>query len=584
MAADDKERSNWEVLKNKPRSEQTKYRNVYEEQQLERGEKPKKISKTSRMVILWATTAAMVLGLWLIISVGEIISYAGVHGGFPEGTSPASFFGLDLLKLFLITVITVPVHMVFKHWLLLNLRAQNLLADDTDINEHLNDQHIALPEEVMSEYDWFPDVGAHSSVSPSTMVSHVMLENKGIDRIDFVQPDESDDADAEAEFYAKLDNDRDELTIVKTQMFDHDFGDALFEASGLPKDLRKWFDPRKIPYNPGNANRDKLKGYERVSDLVNGDWEVPLYEVQRPAGAYIVDGAPVNTMVLAITRAGKGQTVIEPTIDMWTREKRPNNILINDPKGELLVKFYVPAVVRGFMPIQFNLINELKTDIFNPLALASEAAREADFTQCSTFIENIATVFFPLDGGEDPVWPNAANNAFKRACYGMIDYYLEEERVLRNEATCGTMTAAELDVKLDKLWGHVTLYNCYQLFVQLTAKKRKSPLVKMNDIWKRAEQNIDSLQADERAWFEDKAKWGRDYKQAEFAHSHFWNGANEADEMALYFAATACLPNNGIRTLVVNADNSLKSMGAAEKMLASCDAFCAEKAQLPLAA
>ena len=92
------------------------------------------------------------------------------------------------------------------------------------------------------------------------MVSHVMLENKGIDRIDFVRPDESDDADAEAEFYARLDDDRDELTIVKTQMFDRNFGDALFEASGLPRDLRKWFDPRKIPYNPDNANREKLKG------------------------------------------------------------------------------------------------------------------------------------------------------------------------------------------------------------------------------------------------------------------------------------------------------------------------------------
>lgn len=110
---------------------------------------------------------------------------------------------------------------------------------------------------------------------------------------------------------------------------------------------------------------------------------------------------------MAITRAGKGQTVIEPTIDMWLREKRPNNMVINDPKGELLVKFYVPATVRGFQPVQFNLINAMKTDIFNPLHLAYEAAREGDFTKTSTYIENIADVFFPLDGGDDPVWPNA---------------------------------------------------------------------------------------------------------------------------------------------------------------------------------
>lgn len=59
------------------------------------------------------------------------------------------------------------------------------------------------------------------------------------------------------------------------------------------------------------------------------------------------------------------QTVIEPTLDMWTREKNPNNMVINDPKGELLVKYYVRGTVRGFQIVQFNLINAMKTDIYN---------------------------------------------------------------------------------------------------------------------------------------------------------------------------------------------------------------------------
>lgn len=62
------------------------------------------------------------------------------------------------------------------------------------------------------------------------------------------------------------------------------------------------------------------------------------------------------------------QTVIEPTLDMWMREKRPNNMVINDPKGELLVKNYVRATVRGFQIVQFNLINAMKTDIYNRAA------------------------------------------------------------------------------------------------------------------------------------------------------------------------------------------------------------------------
>lgn len=120
---------------------------------------------------------------------------------------------------------------------------------------------------------------------------------------------------------------------------------------------------------------------------------------------------------------------------MWTRERRLNNMVINDPKGELLVKFYVRGTVRGFQIIQFNLINAVKTDIYNPLGLAAESAREGDFTKVASYVGNIAEVFFPVDNAEEPMWPNAANNAFKRAAYGMIDYYLEEEKELRAEAS-----------------------------------------------------------------------------------------------------------------------------------------------------
>lgn len=102
---------------------------------------------------------------------------------------------------------------------------------------------------------------------------------------------------------------------------------------------------------------------------------------------------------------------------MWTRERNANNMVINDPKGELLVKFYVRGTVRGFQIVQFNLINAMKTDIYNPLGLAAQAAREGDFTKTAMYVENIADVFFPLDGGDDPVWPNARFDFFDSRRY-----------------------------------------------------------------------------------------------------------------------------------------------------------------------
>ncbi|MGH4000864.1 MAG: type IV secretory system conjugative DNA transfer family protein, partial [Pseudonocardiaceae bacterium] len=468
-------------------------------------------------------------------------------------------------------------------WLSRRVDSENLMNDTTDINQHHNDQHIALPEEVQRQFDWFPDAGAHSSVQVSSMISHAMLLNKGLDRTRLARHASGDIRDEDGDLIAHrgemLTDAEGEPILASAPMIDEAFGTDLFDASGLPQDkrLRKRYDTTKIPYNPKNADRNKLGGYDRVCDLINKDWSLPCYEVQRPAGAYIVDTSPVNTMVLAITRAGKGQTYIEPMLDMWSREKKPSNMVINDPKGELLVKNYVPFSRRGYEVVQFNLINVMKTDIYNPLGMAAEAAREGDSAKCALYVENIADVFFPLDGAEDPVWPNAANNAFKRAAYGLIDFYLEEEREMREHAAATGMDPETLEANLDDMWGKVTLYNCYQLFVQLTSKKLKSPIADLERRIKAGE--YDHRTPEGAIGSEGGVGTGApggvnqeaiDEARAVAERQEFlWEGKGEQDMLTLFFNATEALPTNTMRTLIANANNALRAMAGAEKMLAS---------------
>lgn len=488
---------------------------------------------------------------------------AAPAGGFIE-----QLLTFDLLKMGLTVITGLGVFAAVQALLMRNLAAQNLMNDTRDINQHSGDQHIALPEENMRRFDWFPDAGAHSGVQVSSMISHVMLTNKGLKKVEMSVRAEADvlDEDGDIEYLkGEILRDDDDNAITRTvPLIDEAFGDDLFEASGVPegKQFRKTFDVTKVPYNPDGKDRDKLGAYKTVADLINSDWTLPEYEVQCPAGAYLVDTAPVNTMVLAITRGGKGQGYIEPVIDMWLRETNPSNMVINDPKGELLVKNYVPATKRGYQVTQFNLINAMKTDIYNPLGMAAEAAREGDAPKCALYVENIADVFFPLDGGEDPVWPNAANNAFKRAAYGLIDYYLEEERELREHAARVDMDPKVLEKRLDEMWGKVTLYNCYQLFVQLTSKKSKNPLKVLEARAKSGEfGDPKGEDFDEEAYEAEREEAMR--------KAFLWEDKDEVDLLTLYFNATQGLPRNSMRTLVSNADNALRAMGGAEKMLAS---------------
>lgn len=208
--------------------------------------------------------------------------------------------------------------LILYQLLMKNLEAQNLLNDTSDINQYKNDQHIALPEEVQRKFDIFPDVGAHTNVQPSSMISHMALTNKGINPVQMSVRAKEDvkDEDGEVEYFkgeVMYDDDGNVITETKP-MFNEKFMNDLFTTSGIPandKTIRKFYDPDKIPYNPKNYDRDKLQGFDTFADVINKDWVIPSYETQRPAGVYMVDVQPVNTMVLAITRAGKGQTVIE---------------------------------------------------------------------------------------------------------------------------------------------------------------------------------------------------------------------------------------------------------------------------------
>lgn len=223
-----------------------------------------------------------------------------------DGTAKILNLGFTSKKFLASFLVALIVFSLLYHVLSKNLKAQNLLSDTSDINQYHNDQHVALPEEVQRNYDWFPDVGAHSAVQVSSMISHMALQNKGLKTVFLADRAEKDivDQNGNVEYYkGEILQSEDGSLIGRTvPIIDEKFMEDLFEASGAPNDknIRKRYDATKIPYNPDGKNRDKLGKYATVADLINEDWEFPEYEPQRPGGAYIVDTAPVNTMVLAM--------------------------------------------------------------------------------------------------------------------------------------------------------------------------------------------------------------------------------------------------------------------------------------------
>lgn len=305
--------TNWDRLKDLRPGDTTRYRDVYDSQQLERSHlKPKQTMK-SRIIADVALTIFYFFAVWIIwsmfrglnifisredawtnmTSLHACVGYAMVHPSFVQIfvllVSTPTFYGV--------------MYLILKH----NLDAQNLDKDMSDVNQYPNDQHVALPAEIQRKFDWFPDVGATSDVQFSSMISHVAISNKGLDEVMVAKRAEKDvlDEDGNVVIYKgePLYDDNGNLILEQKPLIDIGFMHALYDASGLPRDrnMRRFYDTRLIPYNGDGSDRDKLGKYKTVADLINADWQLPWYEPQRPAGAYLVDTAPVNTMVLAIS-------------------------------------------------------------------------------------------------------------------------------------------------------------------------------------------------------------------------------------------------------------------------------------------
>ena len=284
-----------------------KNRDVYSGQITDRGQKLMLVSAKAR---IWAgalTSVFVFFGTWAGITGIMLMSngfMASLNiGSYDDLTFWGTWFQYGWIKLGVSLFMTLIIGGIVSAKLWRNYESQNVRNDHTDINTYENDQHVALPMETMTKFEWFPDVGAHASPQVSSMISRVALSNKGIDQVEAAQfYSKTDEDESGGQVLAgehKTDDDGD-IIFKKMPFFDKDFGEALFEASGITDKLKmykKYYDATKIPYMP-DAPRDAVGGgkYKTVADVINADWELPYYEPQRPAGAYLVDVAPVNTM------------------------------------------------------------------------------------------------------------------------------------------------------------------------------------------------------------------------------------------------------------------------------------------------
>lgn len=157
--------------------------------------------------------------------------------------------------------------------------------------------------------------------------------------------------------------------------------------------------------------------------------------VSRHSNKMYIDDSPVNNLIIGTTRSGKGEMMMLPMIDEYSRAEEKSSLIVTDPKLELLAASYNTLVERGYEVHVLNLIELSQSMFYNPLQIIIDAYKEGDFSQaellCNTFSYSIFAQNDPSSDGK--FWSNNSTNLLSALILAHIEDCLNADKILNEK-------------------------------------------------------------------------------------------------------------------------------------------------------
>ncbi|MFS0646124.1 VirD4-like conjugal transfer protein, CD1115 family [Siminovitchia sp. 179-K 8D1 HS] len=169
----------------------------------------------------------------------------------------------------------------------------------------------------------------------------------------------------------------------------------------------------------GTSEFEKVKALKKQYKMIpaakeeyDGNGGVIISGLQEKYRPYrlLIDEGPIHTMVIGITRSGKGETFVFPMLDVLSRAKNKPSLIVNDPKGELAAASYDTLVNRGYDVHVFNLIQQSMGMGFNPLQLVVDAWKNGNPSLSQQYANSVAYSLYHDPNAKDPFWSNSAKS------------------------------------------------------------------------------------------------------------------------------------------------------------------------------
>lgn len=146
-----------------------------------------------------------------------------------------------------------------------------------------------------------------------------------------------------------------------------------------------------------------------------------------------IDDSPVNNLIIGITRSGKGELWLFPTIDVYSRAKEKSSMILNDPKGELVSASKDILEKRGYRVEVLNLLDPMKSMSYNPLQLIIDAYEKGNEGEAQSLCKTLTYTLYFKPGTKDPFWQNSAMSLVNALILSVISESFTNCNALKKE-------------------------------------------------------------------------------------------------------------------------------------------------------
>ncbi len=193
-----------------------------------------------------------------------------------------------------------------------------------------------------------------------------------------------------------------------------------------------------------NVDQKGNSRFVTVEEIKQQYKEIPEKEEEFPgAGGTIIsrfrdklyiDTSPTNNLIIGMTRSGKGEFFVIPSIDVYSRAEEKASMIILDPKSELYRSSKKTLEERGYDTYFFNLIDPLHSMGYNPLTLIIDYYKKKLFDEAELLADSFAySVYSPNsdeNSGNDKFFDETSSGVFSALILSHVnDCLYEDERL-----------------------------------------------------------------------------------------------------------------------------------------------------------